>query len=331
MARLGVNPARGKFSAYVPAKITVAVLTCIPTLEGYFQHRLDVLKLVFASLQANTPLPHDVLVFDNGSCPAAIDYLRQLHAAGEIDFLLLSGENIGKIGAFKLIFHVAPGEIIAYADDDIFFYPGWLEAQLRIIDTFPRVSMVSGAPVRHASDRARRSLEALIEEGVPGLSVSSERRIPDEWEADWALSTGRDPEKHLQEMRAWQDLVLRLGNIEALGSASHFQFVAPKSVLLQALPAEWSGKLMGSMLELDEAIDNLGFLRLSTVERVTRHLGNALSPELIAEARAMGLPVEGKVVPRRPRARHWSLRFPGSRRVLKGLYNWLFDVLSGTD
>ena len=43
-----------------------------------------------------------------------------------------------------------------------------------------------------------------------GLSVSQERRIPDEWEADWAASTGRDPQAHLQATHQQTDLVLRM-------------------------------------------------------------------------------------------------------------------------
>ena len=42
-------------------------------------------------------------------------------------------------------------EIIAYHDDDIFFYPGWLEAHLQILDGFSQAGMVSGLPVRNAA------------------------------------------------------------------------------------------------------------------------------------------------------------------------------------
>ncbi len=94
--------------------------------------------------------------------------------------------------------------------------------------------------------------------------------------------------KHLQATRDQLDLVFRLGTcarwpqlktgafVEAIGAANHFQFVTPKKIILQALPSEWTGKLMGSMIELDQAIDDLGYLRLSTVQRYTRHLGNTL-------------------------------------------------------
>ena len=75
MTRIGINPARGKLSGYQPARVTVAVLTYLPDLSGYFESRLQVLQLVFASLLAHTSLPYDLLVFDNGSCQSAVDYL----------------------------------------------------------------------------------------------------------------------------------------------------------------------------------------------------------------------------------------------------------------
>jgi hypothetical protein len=347
MARIGVNPARGKTSDYHPAQVTVAVLTYIPDLSGYFEERLQILKLVLASLRANTSVPYDLIVFDNHSCEQVVAYLREQQRAGFIDYLFLSGQNIGKIGALRILFEAVPGEIVAYSDDDILFYPGWLEAHLEILKAFPKAGMVSGVPLRNAAGHARRSLEALTSASAPGLTILHERRIPDEWERDWAISTGRDPDKYPAETRDQMDLVLRSqasgGEIvcEAIGSANHFQFVAPKRLILQALPDEWSGKLMGHMIELDEAIDNLGYLRLSTTNRYTRHLGNKLDPKILDEVASMGL-IEGdadttefgKPIPDRQagrqshsRNRHWSLRIPGMRRIYTAIYRRLFDVL----
>jgi hypothetical protein len=347
MARIGINPARGKSSTYRPARVTLGVLTYIPDLSGYFAERLQILKLVLASLRAHTTLPYDLVIFDNNSCPQVVEYLSQQQRAGNIDYLIRSRENIGKIGALRILFEAAPGEIIAYNDDDILFYPGWLEAHLEILSRFPRVGMVSGVPVRNAARHARRSLEALIDQGAPGLTSAWERRIPAEWEIDWALSTGRDPGQHLAETSEQMDLVLRSqatggdqadvhSACEAIGSANHFQFVAPKHVITQALPEAWSGKLMGHMIELDEAVDELGYLRLSTTERYTRHLGNRLSPEILAEAVSMGLmkDASGELIPghpagqgHQPRMRHWSLRIPGMRRLYLAIYRRLFDLL----
>lgn len=340
MTRIGINPARGKTSNYHPARVTVTVLTYIPDLSGYFEQRLEVLQLVLASLRAHTRLAHDLLVFDNGSCAEVVDYLLKLQGSEQIDYLMRARQNIGKIDALRIMFNAAPGEIIAYNDDDVLFYPGWLEAHLQILDLFPLAAMVSGMPVRDASLHAFKSLEKLASQGAPGLSVEKQRRIPDAWEIDWATSTGRDPEKHLQATQDHLDLVLGFakpdnqGSCEAIGGANHFQFVIPKKIGLQALPPEWTGKLMGSMVELDEAVDNLGYLRLSTVERYTRHLGNALSQEVLDEAAALGLlkngqfqsQLSGKLQPR-SRKRHWLMRLPGGRRILSAAYNRLFSIL----
>lgn len=328
MARMGMNPARKKTSAYKPARVTVAVLVYIPHLAGYFQERLEIVKITLNSILKNTRVPFDLLVFDNGSCEEVVDYLRLLHARNQIDYLILSTRNVGKIGAFQILFEAAPGEIIAYADDDILFYPGWLEAQLEILDTYPEVGMVSGSPVRHASERARQTLETFIDSGNPNLSVSYERRIPDGWEADWAESTGRDPAQYLQSYSDCVDIILAYNEVEAFGSASHFQFLIPKEVIQKALPKQWSGQLMGRMVELDERVDQHGYLRLSTPHRYTRHMGNTISAGVAEEAQKLGLEVQpGEALI--PEEKHWLLRIPGSGRVLWPLYNYLFRVLHG--
>lgn len=326
MARVGINPARGKDSVYQPTRVSAAVLTYIPHQAGYFKHRLQVLQLTLNSLRANAMVPCDLLVFDNGSCAPVVEYLTGLREAGQIDYLILSKENVGKIGALKILFQAAPGEVIAYSDDDILFYPGWLEPQLALLDGIPNAGMVSGVPVRFAGTYAVSSLERLLETGPSGLEVTRERLIPDGWEIDWAQSTGREPDEHLQSMKNWRELVLRCGDLTAVGSANHFQFIARKEVILKALPEVWTGQLMGAMVEMDEAIDESGYLRLSTAQRYTRHLGNVLSPGVIEEAEALGIRVDGNGVDmqRRP---HWLMRLPGSRRVLRGLYDRLFRVL----
>jgi Glycosyl transferase family 2 len=342
MARVGINPARGVLSDYHPAPISVAMITYIPDQSGYFADRLKILSLSLSSLLKHTPQPYDLIIFDNGSCAEVVNYLRDLQDAGRIQYLILSNTNIGKIGALQILFNAAPGEIIAYSDDDIFFNPGWLEPQLEILAAFPKAGLVSGVPVRNAALHARRSLDQLIDHPEPGITIRHDRSIPDEWEADWALSTGRNPRTHLAETQNWQDMVLKTnsaweaGCIEAIGSANHFQFVARKEILLQALPTEWTGKLMGHMLELDQAVDELGYLRLSTTRRYTRHLGNTLSPGMVAEAEQLGVTssfldnpsaqTDGIAVTEKSR-KHWAVRIPGMRRVLMWTYKRLFDIL----
>ena len=178
MARRGMNPGRTQVSGYSPSKVTVAVLACVLSADGYFRFRFDVLKLVLAALRSNTKVEHDLMVFDNGSYPEVGAYLAELKQQGVIDYLLSSKRNIGNFGALKMMFNSAPGEVIAYLDDDAFVYPGWLEEQIAILQTYPNVGIVSGVPVRISSQRANQSLKALLENPPPGMKVQRGRSDP---------------------------------------------------------------------------------------------------------------------------------------------------------
>jgi len=145
--RLGQNPAKAIDHVAKPARVTVAVVSYIPFLGGYYSQSLDVLKACLESIWSNTDQPYDLLVFDNASCAEVRTYLAAQQQEGRIQFLLLSEKNIGKGGAWNFIFAGAPGEIIAYADSDIYFLPGWLPAQLKVLETFPNPGMITGMPM----------------------------------------------------------------------------------------------------------------------------------------------------------------------------------------
>jgi len=283
MARVGINPARNRITAYRPSRVTVAMLVYVPYLEGYFHDRLEVLKLSLASLIKHTDTPYDLMVMDNGSCAEAKAYLKSLQDVGALRYLLTAHENIGKVGALKILFRAAPGEIIAYSDDDIFFYPGWLQAHLRLLDAYPKVGMVSGCAVRSLFDHGT-SANLAFAQADPEVTLTRGQRIPEKWEIEWAESYGRDPIAHREALRSMEDLTLAYRGLEAFAIANHNQFVTPRDVILKSLPESWSGRLMGEMNELDNAVADGGYLRLSTIERTTKHVGNTVSPAMAEEA-----------------------------------------------
>ncbi|MBN2044453.1 MAG: glycosyltransferase family 2 protein [Anaerolineales bacterium] len=326
MTRFGVSPTRNKLSTYRPAKVTAAVLVYIPQREGYYRHRLDVLKLCLESLMRTSAGEADLLVFDNGSAPEVVEYLLSLQRDGKIDILMLSGRNLGKIGALQLMFNAAPGEFIAYCDDDILFYPGWLQASWDVIEAFPQVGMVSGLPVRDAARHGVESNNAFARSKPDGLKITFERWIEDDWDLDWAESTGRNLEEHRAAFKDFQDPLWEMNGVKAFPAANHFQFVAPRKVMVRAMPEEWSGKLMGKMVEMDEAIDAQGGLRLSTAGRYVRHIGNVVSPRLAMEIAALGLDLDVTDVTRRQKP-HWLLRIPRMWHLLERIYSKLFDIL----
>jgi glycosyltransferase involved in cell wall biosynthesis len=332
MTRIGINPARHRVSDYRPARITLAMLVYMPHLTGYFENRLDVVRLSLASMLRHADLPYDLLVFDNASCDEAQQYLRRLQEEGAVRYLLTSSENIGKLGALRLIAGAAPGELVAYADDDTFFYPGWLSAHVALLDGFPNVGMVSGSPEKTLFDHG---IDATLRYGQtdPETELTRGHRIPEVWEREWAEALGKDPADFLAHVREIQDIRLRRRGLEAYATACHNQFVAPRDVLRRLLDGEWSGRLMGGLNELDNGFDAMGFLRLTTTDRTTRLIGNILAPPILVEAGRFGIDIGGRRQPdlmRRPRP--WLARLARkgpARRLLQGLYNRLFWILTG--
>lgn len=328
MPRLGINPARGHVSEYHPSRVTLCLLTYLPELYGYFRDRFDVIRLSLESLVANTPKT-DLMVFDNGSCSMLVDYLRGLRDAGKITYLLLSSQNIGKIGAFQVMFPAAPGELIAYTDDDVFFLPGWLDACLKILDAYPKVGMVSGFYVR---SQMKYGIDATLEfAGRPEVNSHTGMIWPREYEEHYLDGYGWEGDKYAKEIDGIEDHLLTYYGVEAFISAQHMQFVTPKQTLLEALPKTWSGHLMGQMRELDIAVDRLGYLRLSTPVPVTRFLGNVVSPGMAKLAQQYDLSVQGKVIQKPRHPLRFLLRSGRVNLWMWKFYNNLFDLLNSRE
>jgi hypothetical protein len=326
MPRIGINPNRGQQSQYTPSRITLAMLTYLPNQAGYFAERLAVTRLSLDSLIASTPKPHDLIVFDNGSCPELVSYLCHLRDQGLITYLILSSENIGKISALQIIFRAAPGELVAYSDDDVFFLPGWLEAHQKIMETYPNVGLVTGFYIRSHLRYGTQSIETFAKQ--PGVQVERGFLIPHELEQHYIENMGRTADSYQQEVSGLEDIRFTYRGLATLASAGHHQFVAPCQLMLDILPG-WDSNLMGRMVELENAVDQRGYLRLSTCEPVTRLLGNVISPENAAEAQRLGLTTQvGPATRPAIGLARRLMKFPLVRRFVLGLYNRLHILIN---
>lgn len=317
---------------FSPARTTVAVLVYAPFKAGYFEHRLDVTRMTIESILKNTKEPFDLLVFDNGSTPEMVSYLQDLYHEGKIDYLLLSKKNIGKLNALKIIFNAAPGEIVAYTDDDVFHLPGWLGEHLKIIDTYPNVGAVTGFYIRQ---RVAMSSKSTLEfANQPGMETERGLLMPHQWEEEYRINSGRTRERYDSEVAGIEDIIVKYKGLEAWVSAHHFQMVCPKKViqevLSEMLPDGWSKDVMGRMVEMDDRMDAMGYLRFCTRQQTVRLMGNAISDEVATLAKECGLDVQaadintrkGGVMSRLAKAR-------GVRgllqRLVNRIYKWLND------
>jgi glycosyltransferase involved in cell wall biosynthesis len=272
--RIGQNPAKAVESVHQPARVTVAVITYIPFLSGYYREALEVLKVCLESIHANTDLPYELMVFDNASCTEVVDYLLFLKKTGRIDYLLLSAANLGKVGAWNAIFGAAPGEFIAYSDFDVYYHPGWLSRHLEVFEAFPEAGTVSGLPRRGRRDFYTNTLS--IADTLPGVRLEEGKFIPDEWIIEHARSLGKldTIESDLQ----LNDYRLTRGDVSAYATATHFQFMVRTDVVRRILPLPYDRPMGPVVAEFDRAMNQGNLIRLSVTERVVQHLGNTLSP-----------------------------------------------------
>ena len=326
MPRIGMNPSRGKQSAYQPARVTVAVLTYVPHQLGYFKNRFDVLRACLESVLTHTTEPFDLMVFDNGSSPQVVEYLQSLYADQKIDFLILSSQNIGKIGALQFISRSAQGEVIAYSDDDVFFLPGWLEEHLAILDTYPKVGLVTGFYIKSHMDESVSATMRFAER----RDVKMERGdlVDEALTRHYIEQMGRTMQQYQKEIDGLQDVRLTYKGVRAYASAGHHQFVCFRDVLAKALPTQYTPHLMGLMRQLDASIDGMGLLRLSTVEPATRLLGNLVDPQSAGIIREYGIDVQGAQPISEPAG--WIKKLyatPPVQKLAYALYERLFKII----
>lgn len=271
--RVGQNPAKYVKEVEKPARITVAILNYIPFMSGFYAESLDVLKVTLNSLNENTKMEYDLMVFDNGSCEEVQDYLLSEQRAGNIQYLLLSDKNLGKGGAWNQILAGAPGEIIAYADSDVQFLPGWLERSVEILETYPNVGMVTSRPFRTKDAYFTSTL--TWGEKDEEVQINKGQLIPWETFLEFNISLGHDEEKIREIYESTEDTWFDYKNVRAVLGASHWQFVSYKFVLQQFLPFEMS-RPMGQVRQLDERMNNEGYLRLMVPDALVLNMSNTL-------------------------------------------------------
>ena len=318
--RVGQNPAKFVQEVTKPARVTVAILTYIPFQSGFYAETLNVLKVTLNSLHASTATPFDLLLFDNGSCDEVQDFLLAEQRAGRIQYLLLSEKNLGKGGAWNFILAGAPGEIIAYADSDVLFLPGWLERSLEILETYPNAGMVTSRPFRTKEEFFTATLDWAKD--TPGAELTEGQLIPYETFAEFNRSLGAEEIEIRRNYETSDDIRVTYYGVTAQLGASHWQFLAYKSMLQDFLPFDMS-RPMGQVRQLDERMNTAGLLRLMVPDPLVLNMSNTLIgvPEAYLEGvdRSDTLPTG-----RTPGWKARLLQLPPLKKVFLWLYNQIF-------
>jgi glycosyltransferase involved in cell wall biosynthesis len=334
--RIGDNPSKQGIQAYTPRELGVALLVYIPSMEGYFAESLDILKVQIESLHKNTEVPFDLYVFDNGSCEAVQNELKQLLQNKQITWLHLSSNNLGKTGALNWLLSAMPNPWICYSDSDTFFRDGWFSKSMELFKTFPDVGVVSGQPNFYDNIKGPSLAMKNIQE--KGYSVPL-KCPPSEIVKQFmhVLGYGDDVlDQYLnKQVPTLQD---KQNNDRAYLGACHMQFLGKREQLQQILPLPSNMALSTKEdLEFDTRIDNKGWLRLSTTDFFVVHMGNRLDGsvlhELQSEERAADMKQSDVSITNYKDNFAWRFlvacnRIGFIRKIFKRLYINLFELYS---
>ncbi len=278
--RLGSNPLKHATIA-PPARVVVLVITHLPEMESdYHRERLSVILRSLSSLMDNIDMAtkeYSLMIWDNDSCQKATEHLVRL-----LPDQIIFSRNIGKTNALKSVMRMLPpGTILAYGDDDIEYFPNWLAPQIQILETFPNVGTVTGWPVRITGTWGEKMTKIWKEKPLaywyepdapPDFQVG--RFIPDEWERDYCESVGRDYQSYSAVTWGALDTRITYKGVSAYAMSQHAQFVCYPERVEPLI--EWTDRAMSDEIPFDKAVDAAGLLRLATVERYCRHIGNVL-------------------------------------------------------
>ena len=307
--RVGENPAKTIKKIPKPKRITVAVLSYVPFLSGYYTEALEVLKVCLNGIWKNTDLPFDLMVFDNGSCEETRQFLLDAQSHGKIQYLILSEKNVGKGGAWNFIFQGAPGEVIAYCDGDALLFPGWLSACVQVLDTYPNVGMVTARPMR--TNPVLYSATLRWAKKTRGVKMEGGQLMTYDEFRDFAETMGYTAAKVKQLYKSTHDIRLSFKGLKAFTGANHFQFVGWKKVLNQFTPFEMD-KPLGQVQQLDQKINEAGLLRLMTEKSLVQNMSNRVPKDHS----------NLKVVPQKSSIKNYPL----IKRVLLSLHDKIFKM-----
>lgn len=281
--RLGFNPNRNKPAPVHVPPVVAGVISHLPNQDGYHAGRLEIVQKSLVSLRQNAGAAHKTFVWDNGSC----DELRRwLMYDYQPDYLFLS-PNTGKSFARSAVLKMFPPEtIIAMADDDMLYYPGWLAAQIAVLEHFPNAGQVTGYPSRLMGTLDNENTLAWAKKNA---NVSTGEMLPQAWEDDFAWSVGMTPaiwRAQSKSLKTRECLIIYKG-MKAWGMSHHCQFVCYAGRLANVAPV--TERATGNERMFDDAVDKAGLLRLATYDRYTRHMGNVLDEDLLKELERLGL------------------------------------------
>jgi GT2 family glycosyltransferase len=120
-------------SSFAPSLTSIIILT-----HNQLEHTMRCLQ----SVEQYTPELHEVIIVDNASTDATLDYLRQYQSAHPNVQVIFNKENKGFAGGNNQGLVLARGEYVLLLNNDTIVTDGWLTRMLAVFKNHPEVGLV---------------------------------------------------------------------------------------------------------------------------------------------------------------------------------------------
>lgn len=273
--RKGMNPrspfnkTRGqgtKIDRKIPPELpVVVVVTNLPDDHEYHKERIEIVTKSLTLCRQNAGTEHWLVVWDNGSKKELRDWL--------IDFApdqLIFSHNIGVANTMRRVLGMYIESVVTWNNDDLIYYPNWLQPQIDILKAYPQAASVTGCVTRLYSGKADDSTVTWARHNAKLGRADT----PLEWDKQHADSIGKfGMEKQYIGTTIPQ---VEYKGVKALVGGNHCQMTVRPPIIYPLIPR--TDMYMVPLFQtLDTAVNSNGHLRLMTPERLTRHIGNVMT------------------------------------------------------
>ncbi len=280
--RVGTNPEKENNTLEVDIYHRIIIPVYIPNFDGYFKDGLGVFKLCIQSLLKTIHVKTRVTIYNNASHVKVKNFIDDLYDKEElIDQVFHSKTNVGKINAILAASKGCIEPLITISDADVLFKNDWQPSVEELFINFPDAGMVSPVP---SSKAFKNFADVNWFYGFFKGKIKLENVRDKEGLIRFDKSLG-NPKPLYNPIHLEKYLVLINKKGKAVMGCGHFVATLRREVFDKGSNSPAFNKIMGGVENkfIDQPNQNLGFLRLATLENYAYHLGNTIEEWMFDE------------------------------------------------
>jgi hypothetical protein len=275
--RIGINPEKNSNQIELNNYHRIVIPVYIPNFEGYFEQSFETFKLCLESLLLTIHPKSRVTLYNNNSHPLVKEYIDAKYKESEfIDQVFHSKENLGKINAILAAVKGNLEPLITISDSDVFFKQNWQKAMEDLMIEFPEVGMICPVPNSKALTQfAKNNWYYGLFKGK--LKYEKVRDPQAMIRFDDSLGNAKSLLKPIH-LERYMVITNKSNTAKAVMGAGHFVATLRREVFDKGTNQPAFIKIVGGVESkfIDSPNEDLGFLRISTLENYAFHLGNSV-------------------------------------------------------